>query len=178
MMPETSRQCVGAGSSPFSRCRVFPGTEASAHHRPLTWRKPLQRETLEVGLESGWRGRFGRQAAPTAVDQAVREAKTTADSIAICRPARCGIQDRLVDLCASCQTGSQAFWREAPSGPSGAYPARPWFQPAETEASSARTGPRSHRTVAKARLASHQKKHSGEAQALFLSMKLDFGCNR
>ena len=93
MMPGTSRQCVGAGSSTFSRCRVFPGTEASAHHCPLTWRKPLQRGTLEVGLESGW--------------------------------------------------------REAPSRPFGAYPARSRFQPTETEASSARTGLRSRRAVAK-----------------------------
>ena len=74
------------------------------------------------------------------------------------RSARRRIQNRFVDLSTSCPTGPQAIWREVPSRPSGTYPARAWFQPTETEAGSARTGPRSRRTVAKTRLAAHQKK--------------------
>ena len=157
-MYENQRQCGGAGSSSSSRCRVFPGTEASAGNCSCYGREPFQREALEGRVANGWSERIGRQAASAAGDQAFRETETAVSQTAALRAAGYRLWDRLVDLCAGGCSGPQAFRGEVPSRPSGANLARPGVQ--STEASDGRSGtrPASGRALAERGLASHQKK--------------------
>jgi hypothetical protein len=47
---ENTKQCGRPESSPSLRCKVFPGTEASAANRYAFGRQLDQRETLEVDV--------------------------------------------------------------------------------------------------------------------------------
>ncbi len=98
MFHETTRQCGGAGSSSSSRCRAFPGTEASAGNCCAFRRQSNQREALEADVESGGSGRFGRHAASRPRAQALRETKRIVNRSPSPRAAGCRISHRLVDL--------------------------------------------------------------------------------
>src|SRR5882672_6336238 len=102
---ETQRQCGGAGSSSSSRCRVFPGTEASAEYCWCDGREPIQREALEGRLAHGRSKCIGRQAASAAGGQTFQETKTAVSQTAALRATGCRIRDRLVDLCAGGRGG-------------------------------------------------------------------------
>jgi hypothetical protein len=155
---ETKRQCGRAGSSSSSRCRVFPGTEASAGYCSCDGREPVEREALEGRLANGRSQSIGRQAASAASDQAFRKTKTAVSQTAAFRAAGRRIQDRLVDLCAGGRGSPQAIRCAVPSGPSRSDLARLGVQPAEASVSRSGTRPSSGRAVAERRLASYQKK--------------------
>jgi DDE superfamily endonuclease len=155
---ENQRQCDGAGSSSSSRCRVFPGTEASAGDCSPGQRESVQREALEGRLADRWRESIGRQAASAAGDQVVRETKTTVDQAFTGRAAGRRLSHRPVDLCAGRRAGAKTISRCVPSGPFGADLARLGVQSTETPAGGQRARPGSGRALAETGLAPHQKK--------------------
>jgi putative transposase len=158
MFYENTRQCGRAGGSSSSRCRVFPGTEASARNRLAFRRQPFQCETLEAYVESGGRGRFSRQAASRPRAEAFRETETATCYNPCGGTCRRRISYRLVDLFASCGSDSQTVPYPAPPSTSFSYPARSRFQPAEATPSGSGAGHQGRRALAQTRVVAHQKK--------------------
>ena len=155
---ENTRQCGRAGSSSSSRCRVFPGTEASAENRYAFGRQLDQRETLEADVESGRRGRIGRQAASRSGAQTFRETTTVARRDPL-KGTDCGrISNRSMDVWAGFRGRSQAVPSFVPSRPRAADSARSWFLAAKATACCPRARQRSRREMATASLAADQKK--------------------
>lgn len=175
---ENQRQCGGAGSSSSSRCGVFPGTEASRRSGPSRRSQSLQREALEVCLAGGWRCGPGGQAPSWSRTKVVRTPAARADHDFERRPSSGWLLHRLVDHGSRNQSGQEEVPRFIPSRPCGSDSTRPGFQSAEAATSGPRTRRGGHRAVAKARLATDQKKPGDVAPVLYSLMKLVFACSR
>ena len=158
MLYENTRQCGGAGSSSSSRCRVFPGTEASAGNRRPLRRQPFQCEPLETGVEEGRRGCFGRKATPRRCVQTIPETETRVGRYSVGGADCRRVSHRLVDLCTRCGSSSQAISRAVQPRPPITNSPRSRIQSAEAATSCQRTRFRRRPAMASRRLASDQKK--------------------
>lgn len=155
---ETNRQCGGVGSAPSSGRGFSSGTEKSHGSGETRGGGRVERQTLEAGLEGGWRRRAPVEADSRSSREADDGGPAALGPDRTGRSALGGLHDRLVDLQAGGGSDSPRVRRDVPPGPRRPLAAHPGFHAAEAAASGRRAKRGGDRAVAHRRLAANQKK--------------------